>query len=119
MLDYDSQLASRRNGCHVLTPPSSDAQKEGPQRSWRSCGRPGSLYQHATGMASALLGDPPMVGRSGARLPDAGVYAEVADQLLRTVEASNISDSRCHGERHHHVDARDCHQPLDTLVSKC
>src|SRR5215204_168665 len=57
-----------------------------------------------------------MMGGSGPRLPDTWVQAEIAHQLLRAVEASDIANGCSHRERHHHVDARDRHQPLDALI---
>jgi hypothetical protein len=70
-------------------------------------------------MSAALLGDPAKIGRARARLPYARVEAEVADELLRFIEAPHLTDRRHDGERHHHVDAGNRHQLLDTFVRKC
>ena len=59
-----------------------------------------------------------MVSRSGARLPDAGVKAEVAHQLFRVVKAADRADGRGHRERYHHIDAGNCHQPFDAIIGK-
>ena len=57
-----------------------------------------------------------MVGQPRARLPDARVKAEIADELLGLVETPRLADRRRDGQRHDHVDARDGHQPLDPVV---
>ena len=46
----------------------------------------------------------------------ARVQAEIADELLRFIEARYLADRRLHGECHDHVDAWDRHQPFDALV---
>ena len=51
-------------------------------------------------------------------MPDAGVQAEIAHQLLRTLEARYVADGGHHGERHHHGDARDRHQSLEALIGQ-
>ena len=63
MPDHDSELACGGDGCDVLAAAGSHTQEEGSQRSRRTRRRPGCLDEHAAGMASSLLGDPPVVGR--------------------------------------------------------
>jgi hypothetical protein len=46
----------------VLTASRPDPEEEGPERAWRSGGGLGCLNQHAAGMATTLLGDPPVIG---------------------------------------------------------
>jgi hypothetical protein len=92
------------------------AQEERAQRTRRSRRRPGGLDEHAARMSAALLGNPPVISRSRSRLSDARVEVEVADKLLRLLEAPNLADRRHDGERHHHVDARNCHQAFGALV---
>src|SRR3712207_2538177 len=103
MPDHDGELARGRNRRHVLTATSPYAQEEGPQRTGRSRRCPGRLDQHAACMAAALLRDPPMVGRTWPRLPDARVQAKIAHQLLRAAEAPDVADGCGYRERHHHV----------------
>src|SRR5215210_1325142 len=99
----------------MLTPPGSHTKEEGSQGTRGTRRRPGCLHEHAAGVSASLLRDPAMVGRPGSRLPHARVQAEVADELLRALEPLDVADGSLEGERHNHVDARDGHQPLDTL----
>ena len=50
-------------------------------------------------MSAALLGNPSVIGRSRPGLSDARVEAEVADELLRLLEAPNLADRRHDGEQ--------------------
>ena len=69
-------------------------------------------------MAASLLGDPSMTGGPWPRLPDARIEAEIADELLRTVEALDRADSRHERQRDDHVDAGNRHQTRDTFVGQ-
>ncbi len=59
-----------------------------------------------------------MMGRAWAGLAHAWVQPEIANQLLRRLEALNIADGCRQRERHHHVDPGDRHQARDALVSQ-
>jgi len=59
---------------------------------------------------------PAVIGGGRARLAHARVEAEVADELLRSVEAPHLANRGHDGKRHDHVDAGDRHQPLDRFV---
>ena len=99
MPDHDSKFASSRNGRHVLAAPGPDTEEEGAQWAWCPRRRPGRLDQHAAGVAAPLLGDPPMIRRSGSRLPDARVQAEIADKLVRRIEAGPARPPHSAGRR--------------------
>src|SRR5215831_12712153 len=116
MPDDHRELPGRCDGGDMLTAACTDSKEEGAQWPWRSRSSPGGLDEHAARMPTALLGDPPVVGRPRARLSDARVEAEIADELLGLVETTRLADRRHDGKRHHHVDARDRHQLLDPVV---
>ena len=67
-------------------------------------------------MAPPNLADAAVVGRAKPGLADARVEAEVADQLLRTVEAGDVAYRRHQPGRHRQVDAGDRQQPVDRHV---
>ena len=73
--------------------------KEGAKRSWR----PGSLDQHAAGMAASLPGDAAMMSRPRSRLPDAWVKTKIADQLFRSLEPASVADRGHDCQRDDHV----------------
>ena len=118
MPDQDGELAGGRDGGDVLTAAGAHALKEGAQRARHARRRPRRLHQHAAGMAASLLGDPSMIGWPWPRLPDAWIEAEIADKLLRTVEALGRADSRHERQRDDHVDAGNRHQTRDAFVSQ-
>jgi hypothetical protein len=51
-------------------------------------------------------------------LPDARVQPEIADQLLGTGKTLDIANRSLQRKRHHHINARNGHQALDTLVGE-
>jgi len=116
MPDDHRELPGCRDGGDMLTAAGANPKEEGAQGTGRSRRRPGGLDEHAARMSAALLGNPSVISRSRSGLSDARVEAEVADELLRLPEASNLADRRHDGERHHHVDARNCHQAFGALV---
>ena len=69
-----------------------------------------------TGVPPASLGDPPVVGRPRPGLPHTRVQPEIAEQLLRSLEARDVADRRLERERYDHVNAWDRHQARDALV---
>lgn len=109
MPDHDGEFACGRDGGDVLAAPGPHAQKEGPQRSGSTSGRPCRLDEHAARMTATLLGDPPMVCWTWARLADARVQPEITHELLRLVEARHVADRRLHRQRDGHVDAGNEH----------
>jgi hypothetical protein len=118
MPDQNGELASRRDGGHMLPALRSDPQKESAQGPRRPGGGPSRLDQHSAGMSAPLLGDPAMVSGTRSRLPDARIETEITHELLRIAEAVDVADPCDDGERHDHVDAGDRHQPRDVLVRK-
>jgi hypothetical protein len=65
----------------------------------------------ATRLASALLGDPSVVGGSLARLAGARIETKITDQICGIFETTHITDGGCNARRYRHVDARQRHQP--------
>jgi hypothetical protein len=57
-----------------------------------------------------------VVGRPRPGLPHTWVQPEIADQLLRSLEARDVADRRLERERYDHVNAWDRHQARDALV---
>src|ERR1700690_1620315 len=100
----------------VATAAGADSQEERTQRTRRSRCRPSRLDEHATRMPTALLRDPVVIRGPRTRLAHTRVEAKVAHQLLRLLEASHVAYRGYDGERHHHVDPRDCHQAFSALV---
>src|SRR6266540_7116348 len=86
------ELAGDGDGGDVAAAAGGDPFVEGAQRSGRARGVPGRFDQHVPGLAGPLLGDPPVPGRLGARLAHARVEAEIADQVTRGREATDLTD---------------------------
>ena len=116
MPDDHCELAGSRDGGDMLTAAGTDPKEKSAQRTWRSRSGPGGLDEHAARMSAALLGNPSVISWSRSGLSDARVETEVADELLGSVETTRLADRRHDGKRHDHIDARDCHQPLDPVV---
>lgn len=118
MPDHDGEFTRGRDCRHMLATPWPDPEKESSQGAWRARRGPDRLYEHAASMTAALLGNPAVISRPWSRLPDTWIEAKVADKLLRFVETGHIANCSHDRERHYHVDARDRHQALDTVVRK-
>jgi hypothetical protein len=116
MPDDHRELAGGRDSGDMLTAAGAYSKEERTQRTRRSRRRPSRLDEHAARMPTALLGDPAVIRGPRTRLAHTRVEAKVAHQLLRLLEASHVTDCGHDGERHHHVDPRDCRQAFDTLV---
>ena len=112
----NGKLPRNGNGGDLMAPPGADADEESMQRSSRLGSRPGRFHQHRTGMAATDLADTAMVSRAQTRLTNPRVQSEVAHQLLRALESTNVAD-RCHqpgGDCEIHPRDRD--QSLDCLI---
>jgi hypothetical protein len=71
------------------------------QQAWHFGRSPSCLDQHGTGMANALACGCDHAGNPETRLPHP--QTDIADQLLRTGEATHIADCRREtGPRHYH-----------------
>jgi len=108
----------RRDRSDVLAAPALHPKKKATQRTWRTRCGPARLDEHAARMPAALLGDPPMVCRSGSRLPHTWVQPEIADQLLGFGKTLDIADRRDQCERDNHINAGDCHQALHPFIGE-
>src|SRR5215217_8429547 len=75
--------------------------------------RPARLDQRVAGPHRALLRDPPVGRRAAARLVNARVEPEVADQLAWALEPTDLADRGEEGRGADRVDARNGHQPPD------
>ena len=104
--DRGDRLAPLR--CHAL--------EEGTQRARRARSRPGGFDKHSARLASALLGDPPMIGRCLAGLAGAPIEAEIADQLFRVAKAPDVADGSRNAVHIRHVYAGQRHQLPDDRI---
>ena len=114
----DGELPSHSDEGHLAAAAGADAEVEGAQRPGSADSGVGRLNEEATSVCLALPADVAGVRGLVPGLPDTGIEAEVADELVRPGEARDIphdGDERGSGGDAH---AGDRHQPLDARVTK-
>src|SRR5436190_18338772 len=110
-----ASFARDRDGGDVAAAAGGDPLVEGAQRAGCAGGVPGRFDEHVPGLARPLLADSAVSGGLAARLVDARVEAEVADQLPRTWEAADVADRGEQRGGGDEVDARQGEQPTHLL----
>src|SRR5918997_2542703 len=110
MPEEHGELAGDGNDRDLAAAPNTDALVEGAHRAGGADGNNGGLGEHLTELRGALLGDPTMMRRAGARLADLGVKAEVADQLARIGKPAYVADGGDERRRGHQAHSGDGHE---------
>ena len=108
----DCQFPCQRDRRNLQAALGADAHEERVQRPWRFGCRPGRLDQHGACMAAPDLADPAVMRGPKAGLAHAGVQPEIAHQLLRALEAADVTNRRHQARSHYQVDASDRQEPL-------
>jgi hypothetical protein len=114
----DNELARGRRGRDLRPATCAHALEEGAQRPGRTHHLPGDLTEHVPRLGRAGPGDVAVPDGATSRLAHPWVEAEVADELARRGEATEIADRGHEGRCRLHVDAGDAHQPQDSRPGK-
>ena len=110
------QLASHGDGGDLVATAGANAQEERPQRSRRLGRRPGRLDQQGPGMGASPLADAAILGEPKPGLVNPRIEPDVAHQLLRAVEAMDITDRGNQPGGDGEVDAGDRQKPSDRRI---
>jgi len=101
------EFAGGRDDRDLHAAPGAHALEKRPERPRDPGCAPGGFDEHPACVRATLLGDPPVRGGQTAGLAHPGVQAEIADQLPRAGEASEVTDRR---------DDRQCDGRVDTGI---